>query len=255
LQAATARKIKDEEIALRTALFFKGRPVKPVDEVPALRALPKITSYFTLASNNVLDLPEETLPNITIDEPVVFQESASLLNRENIGKFIEYMLGRRERSSHFNPLVLRHAIQHYLVLNDNNVKQTARLITSLAISAGSRETESVLQERWISSIKYYRKSRIEDVDLESFLSHFLEHGDVSFKCQSVAHRTRVGNPGGVKPVWGQLEIQLTDYIVTMRAQRKAVNRIVVLHRALELVPNFMGGLLDPDFSNRAIRWY
>jgi hypothetical protein len=71
--------------------------VKPVDEVPALRALPKITSYFTPASNNVLDLPEETLPNITIDEPVVFQESASLLNRENIGKFIEYMLGRRER--------------------------------------------------------------------------------------------------------------------------------------------------------------
>ena len=68
LQAATARKIKDEEIALRTALFFKGRPVKPVDEVPALRALPKITSYFTPASNNVLDLPEETLPNITIDE-------------------------------------------------------------------------------------------------------------------------------------------------------------------------------------------
>ena len=97
LQAATARKIHDEEIALRTALFFKGRPVKPVDEVPALRALPKITSYFTPASNNVLDLPEETLPNITIDEPVVFQESASLLNRENIGKFIEYMLGRRER--------------------------------------------------------------------------------------------------------------------------------------------------------------
>ncbi len=116
-----------------------------------------------------------------------------------------------------------HAIQHdYLVSNDNNVKQTARLITSLAISAGSRETESVLQDRWISSIKYYRKWSIEDVDLESFLSHFLEHGDVSFKCQSVAHRTRVGNPGGVKPVWGQLEIQPTDYIVTMRPQRKAV---------------------------------
>ncbi len=65
----------------------------------------------------------------------------------------------------------------------------------------------------------------------------------------------MGNPGGVKPVWGQLEIQLTDYIVTMRAQRKAVNRIVVLHRALELVPNFMGGLLDPEFSKRAMRWY
>jgi hypothetical protein len=65
----------------------------------------------------------------------------------------------------------------------------------------------------------------------------------------------VGNPGGVKPVWGQLEIQLTDYIVTMRAQRKAVNRIVVLHRALELVPNFLGGVLDPEFSKRAMRWY
>ncbi len=41
----------------------------------------------------------------------------------------------------------------------------------------------------------------------------------------------------------------------MREQRKAVNSIVGLHKALELIPNFMGRVLDPEFSKRAIRWY
>ncbi len=84
------------------------------------------------------------------------------------------------------------------------------------------------------------------------MPHFLENGNINCKLQSPAHTsTRMGNPGGImmKPVWGQLEIQLADDIVTMRAQRKAVNRVVVLHKALELSPNFMGGLLDPEFSN------
>ena len=35
----------------------------------------------------------------------------------------------------------------------------------------------------------------------------------------------------------------------------AHNRIVVLHKTLELAPNFMGGLLDPEFSKRALKWY
>jgi hypothetical protein len=67
------------------------------------------------------------------------------------------------------------------------------------------------------------------------VSHFLENGYINCKLQSPAQtRTRMGNPGEMKPVWGQLEIQLADYIVTMRAQRKAMNRLMVLHQALEL---------------------
>ncbi len=120
------------------------------------------------------------------------------------------------------------------------------------VSAGSGELNSVLQERWISNIKYYNRTafKIEGIDLECFVSNFLEKSNINLKHLDLAHPLDTGDPGGIKPVWGQLEIQLT-----MRAQHKAVNRIVVLHKALELVPNFMGGLLDPEFSRRAMRWY
>jgi hypothetical protein len=52
-----------------------------------------------------------------------------------------------------------------------------------------------------------------------------------------------------------LPARSTDYIVTMLAQRKAANHVLVLHKALELATNFMGRLLDPDFSKRAMKWY
>ena len=122
LQAATARKIKEEEIALRTSLFCKGRPAKQIEEVTELQSLPKITSFFKLNSENVLDLPEESVPVVQPDDSVIFQEEESPLNRGNLGKFIEYMFVRRDQSSHFNSLLLRKAILHYVFLHDSNIK-------------------------------------------------------------------------------------------------------------------------------------
>jgi hypothetical protein len=209
-----------------------------VEEVRAIRALPKITSFFKPdADNHVLDLPDDPLPGLQPDDSATFEEVTPALSRESLENFIEYIFGRCEQSSHFNSLLLRKAILHYVSLHNNNIKQSALLITSLAVAAGSRELNIVLQERWISNIKYSNRTafKVEGIDLEGFVSHFLENSNINFKRESAAHKTRTGNPGGIKPVWGQLEIQLTDYIVTMCAQRKAVNRIVVLHKALELV--------------------
>jgi hypothetical protein len=157
-------------------------------------------------------MPEESAPVVQADDYIIFQEEASALNRENLGKYIEYMFSRREQSSHFNSLLMRKVIIHYVLLHDKNIKHTARLINSIAIAAGCRELESVLHERWISNIKYYNRtsSKVQDIDLEGVVSHFLENGNINCKLQSPAHRTRMGNPGGMKPVWRQLELQFAD---------------------------------------------
>jgi hypothetical protein len=178
LQAATVTKIMEEEIAIRTGLFCKSRLAKTVEEVTSLRSLPKITSFFRPYADNVLELPDEAVPVVHPDDPVIFKEVSSALTRENLAKFIEYTFCRREQSSHFNSLLLHKAILHYVSLNNNNIKQSARLITSLAVTAGSRELDSVLQERWISNIKYYNRTafKVEGIDLECFVSHFLEKG-------------------------------------------------------------------------------
>ena len=60
---------------------------------------------------------------------------------------------------------------------------------------------------------------------------------------------------GPKPVWGHLEVRLAEWIKEMHVQRMAVTRVLVLHKALEFEPNFMGGLLDIGFINRAMQWY
>ena len=98
-----------------------------------------------------------------------------------------------------------------------------------------------MQNRWISNIKYCNRIalKVEGIDV-GFVSYFLENVYINFKRESAAHKTRTGNLGGIKSVWGQLETQLTDFIVAIRSQRKAVNHIVVLHK-VELVPIFMGG--------------
>jgi hypothetical protein len=147
LQAATARKITEEEIAIRTGLFCKSRPAKTVEEATSIRSLPKITSFFKPDADNVLELPDEAVPVDHPDDPVIFEEVSSALTRENLAKFIEYMFWRREQSSHFNSFLLRKAILHYVSLNNNNIKQSARLITSLLVSAGSGElsSDSILQ--------------------------------------------------------------------------------------------------------------
>jgi len=79
-----------EEIALKSSLHCKGRPAKQVEEVTALRALPKITSFSPPASaENVLDLPEETEQVIQPDDSVIFQEAAFPLNRENLARRVD----------------------------------------------------------------------------------------------------------------------------------------------------------------------
>jgi hypothetical protein len=95
-----------------------------------LQSLPKITSFFKPDADNVLELPDDAVPVVHPDDPVIFEEVSSALTRDNLAKFIEYMFCRREQSSHFNSLLLSKAILHYVSLNNNNIKQSARLIGS-----------------------------------------------------------------------------------------------------------------------------
>ena len=60
---------------------------------------------------------------------------------------------------------------------------------------------------------------------------------------------------GPKPVWGELEVQLADWIKDMHHKLMAVTRVLVFHKALEFQPNFMGGLLESKFMKQAMDWY
>ncbi len=63
-------------------------------------------------------------------------------------------------------------------------------------AARSGELNSVLQEWWISNIKYYNRTafKVEGIDLECFVSHFLEKGNINLIHLDFAHKTRTGNP-------------------------------------------------------------
>ncbi len=60
---------------------------------------------------------------------------------------------------------------------------------------------------------------------------------------------------GPKPVWGELEIKLVQWIQKMQNKRMQVNQFSVIQQALELRPNFMGGVFDSGFIKWTPQWY
>ena len=56
-------------------------------------------------------------------------------------------------------------------------------------------------------------------------------------------------------LWWALEIRLTEWIKEMHGLRKPVIRILVIKKALEFEPNFMGRPLAPQFMKQALSWY
>jgi hypothetical protein len=48
---------------------------------------------------------------------------------------------------------------------------------------------------------------------------------------------------------------LAEWIEENHEQRMAATRVLVLHKALEFEPNFMGGLLHSGFMKRAMQWF
>ena len=73
--------------------------------------------------------------------------------------------------------------------------------------------------------------------------------------EDLSARVRIGLTPGPKPVWGELEVQLCDFIRAQHKLRRQVTRIFVLHKALQINPQFCGGVLDPLFMKRATGFY
>ncbi len=57
-----------------------------MEEVRAIRALPKITLFFKPDADNVLDLPEEAVPVVQPDHSATFEEVTPALSRECLEK-------------------------------------------------------------------------------------------------------------------------------------------------------------------------
>ena len=152
---------------LRTGLFCKSRPAKTVEEVTSIQSLPKITSFFKPDADNVLELPDDAVPVVHPDDPVIFEEVSSALTRDNLVKFIEYMFSRREQSSHFNSLLLRKAILHYVSLNSNNIKQSARPVQEVTRRRERRpysaEQLEVLQNELLLAIRRKNKDIADEI--------------------------------------------------------------------------------------------
>jgi hypothetical protein len=176
---------------------------------------------------------------------------------------IEYLL-RQDDSRGFTSLIQRKAITEFYFLNDKNKKNTASFLATRTIASGSKESPAKLEDQWRSCIKYYL-ANIEDtkhVGLEEFIQYFLENGRMkNMRNKDSANflsptKTRAACIApGPKPVWGHLEVRFAEWIKEMHEQKMAVTRVLVLHKALEFEPNFMGGPLDSDFIKRAMKWY
>jgi hypothetical protein len=79
LQTAITRKMREEQVEVRSTFFRKGLPKTIKEELQPMSPLPKITSFFSRASQNVLDLPDEqVLPQQ--DEHVISQEDVVILS-------------------------------------------------------------------------------------------------------------------------------------------------------------------------------
>ena len=75
----------------------------------------------------------------------------------------------------------------------------------------------------------------------------------SGNCSSAS--IRLGLAPRPKPVWGELEIELCDFIRVQHKIRRQVTQMVVLHEALQLNPQFCDRILDPQFIKRATSFY
>jgi len=248
--------LKDEEKEALSQLHRKGLPKKPVEETAELIPLRKITSFFS--KKDVLALPEDAPLSLPAEPEIpVNSEPVSIVTVENLAEFIKFMLSR-SNASLFTPVLMRRVILQYLAFHHNNVRHTATKLATLSVACGDKDTEEIIENRWRSKINYFRKQpQSEEINLEEYITHFKANGSLLNKrkrCPASTVRVSV-NPCGRRPVWGPLEIALTDWIKDMHSQRKPVIRILVLKKALELEPNFMGGLLAPDFMKRAMPWY
>ena len=103
-----------------------------------------------------------------------------------------------------------------------------------------------------------QKADLADINLEEFITHFKVQGNIKnikreiTVAASVVRSTAIHV--GPRPVWGALEIRLTDWIKEMHADRKTVTCILVLRKALEFDPSFMGGALDAEFSKKGMNF-
>ena len=81
-----------------------------------------------------------------------------------------------------------------------------------------------MEEQWKSKIKYLKKQTLEDIDLEEYIVHFKANGELlnkrKWSTSSTVRQSAI--PAGRRPVWGALEIRLTEWIKEMHGLRKSV---------------------------------
>jgi hypothetical protein len=251
------KKIKQEETEILSKLQQKGAPRKTIKETTQLTGLTKISAFFNSKhkeSDDVLNLPDDVeFFSTESTEPAV---TATILSSDNVQKFIEHLLSKEKPETGFASLLLRKAVLEYLSLDGNQVKSTARKLCTWSVACGIRDaTDENCRER----IKYYKKNadKLVDINLSDQVTYFLTHNRLMNirNTEDLSARVRIGLTPGPKPVWGELEVQLCDFIRAQHKLRRQVTRIVVLHKALQINPQFCGGVLDPLFMKRATGFY
>ena len=110
----------------------------------------------------------------------------------------------------------------------------------LSVLSCDKTSAENLEEQWRSKIKYFKKQALEDIDLEEYIVHFKANGELLNKRKRSASSTvrQSAVPAGRRPVWGALEIRLTEWIKEMHGLRKQVIRVLVIKKALGFEPNF-----------------
>jgi hypothetical protein len=60
---------------------------------------------------------------------------------------------------------------------------------------------------------------------------------------------------GPKPICGELEIMVAEWLEQQAALKNRVSRISVIKKTLELRPDMYGRTTDPNFTVEARKWY
>ena len=180
---------------------------------------------------------------------------------KNIQGFVEYLcrLEQTRKKGSNSTLLFRKACLRLLEDNDNNRNATAKqILTWMGRMEGDKATKQNRLDSFTALMRTWLKceSDLASVDLGAVFNYWQEHGQLP-KSKSTA--TAVVRPAalrtGPKPIYGELEIVVADWVEQQAALKIRVSRLSVIKKALELRPDMYGGISNPDFMVKARGWY
>jgi len=247
----------------RTALWNSSRQRSSEEQSkPTLKDMPSkltIDSFFARKETKPVitegtEITEQANTTETGLSSPVLSPSEKILTASNVETFIA-QLGKY-KDSHSTLLFRRACLELYALLQKNKSDTARKMIRLCPNSLSNEESCRKLLSGWEKQQALYA-----DINFEEQLRYYVTNGVLmcignTGKQNALAASSRRASSirPGPRPQWEPLELQLVDHIRNCHAQRIAVSRVTVIHKALELDPTFLGGIISDNFVRRSTRY-